>query len=390
MYKKWQSNRDFQLNRYLLLLFFLFPGFNLAQSTTFSYMPPLSSIGTAVEPSAVSTDPIQKDENKMTVAVLYFDPKGISPMESQALTDYFITEINNTGSAILTERSDINNIFTEQDIEASGCTSDDCVAKIGALLNVEFIIKSSIVKLGENYVIDLKMFEVSQSISPLAVTNLNEGNLVITKTFDKSTGFSTFTKKIAYNGPVDGLITEIEILAWEIMGRSPPNALMGKRFAGAVTEIDVVSFEDRTRYYATIRSTLLPGWGQFYTQNRSMGKAFMGGEALLGILAYLSYTDYQNELDNAKEYQKSYFNTTDFDEMRMYKEKTEEAMLKANGADDQYQIMSYIIGSVWVANIAHAYMTSTDQFAVTKKTKFDLVYNPKVHQPQLRLSIALD
>jgi len=361
------------LNQLFLLLLLLLPGFNLAQSTTFSYMPPLSSIGTTEEPAAVSTDPIQKDENKMTVAVLYFDPKGISPMESRALTDYFITEINNTGSAILTERSDINNIFTEQDIEASGCTSDDCVTKIGALLNVEFIIKGSIVKLGENYVIDVKMFEVSQSMSPLAVTNLNEGNLVITKTFNKSTGLSTFTKKIAYNGPVDGLITEIEILAWEIMGRETPNALLGKRFAGAVTEIDVVSFEDRTRYYATIRSTLLPGWGQFYTQNRSMGRAFMGGEAFLGILAYLSYTDYQNELDNAKEYQKSYFNTTDFDEMRMYKEKTEEAMLRANGADDQYQIMSYIFGTVWLANIAHAYMTSTDQLAVTKKTKYDLV-----------------
>ena len=76
--------------------------------------------------------------------------------------------------------------------------------------------------------------------------------------------------------------------------------------------------------------------------------------------------------------------------MRMYKEKTEEAMHRANGADDQYQIMLYIFGTVWVANIAHAYMTSTNQFSVTKKTKFDLVYNPKVHQPQLRLSIALD
>ena len=106
-------------------------------------MPPLSSIGTTEKPAAVSTNPIQKDENKMPLAVLYFDPKGISPMEAQALTDYFITEINNTGSAIITERGDINNIFTEQDIEASGCTSDDCVTKIGALLNVEFIITVS-------------------------------------------------------------------------------------------------------------------------------------------------------------------------------------------------------------------------------------------------------
>ena len=333
----------------------------------------------------------EKSEVKMTVAVLSFDPKGISLMESQALTDYFTSEINNTGSAIITDRGDINNIFSEQDIEASGCIYDDCVTKIGALLNVEFIIKGSIVKLGDNYVIDVKMFEVSQSKSPLAVTNLNESNLAITKTFDKSTSLSTFTKKIAYNGPVDGLITEIEILAWEFMGRETPNALLGKRFAGAVSEIeDIGSFEDRMRYYATIRSVLLPGWGQLYTKNRSMAKAFIGTEAFLGVLAYLSYKDYNNEKSLALKYQESYKLSTNFDEMRMYKEKTEGAMLRANGADDQYQIMLYIIGTVWLANIAHAYMTSTDQFAVTKKTKFDLVYNPKVHQPQLRLSIALD
>ena len=333
----------------------------------------------------------EKSEEKMTVAVLSFDPKGISLMESQALTDYFTSEINNTGSAIITDRGDINNIFSEQDIEASGCIYDDCVTKIGALLNVEFIIKGSFVKLGDNYVIDVKMFEVSQSKSPLAVTNLNESNLAITKTFDKSTSLSTFTKKIAYNGPVDGLITEIEILAWEIMGRETPNALLGKRFAGAVSEIeDIGSFEDRMRYYATIRSVLLPGWGQLYTKNRSMAKAFIGTEAFLGVLAYLSYKDYNNEKSLALKYQESYKLSTNFDEMRIYKEKTEEAMLRANGADDQYQIMLYIIGTVWLANIAHAYMTSIDQFAVTKKTKFDLVYNPKVHQPQLRLSIALD
>ena len=333
----------------------------------------------------------EKSEEKMTVAVLSFDPKGISLMESQALTDYFTSEINNTGSAIITDRGDINNIFSEQNIEASGCIYDDCVTKIGALLNVEFIIKGSLVKLGDNYVIDVKMFEVSQSKSPLAVTNLNERNLAITKTFDKSTSLSTFTKKIAYNGPVDGLITEIEVLAWEIMGRSPPKALLGKRFAGAVSEIeDIGSFEDRMRYYATIRSVLLPGWGQLYTKNRSMAKAFIGTEAFLGVLAYLSYKDYNNEKSLALKYQESYKLSTNFDEMRMYKEKTEGAMLRANGADDQYQIMLYVIGTVWLANIAHAYMTGTDQFAVTKKTKFDLVYNPKIHQPQLRLSIALD
>ena len=46
-----RRNENFKLNRYLLLLFFLIPGFNLAQFTTFSYMPPLSSIGTTEGPA---------------------------------------------------------------------------------------------------------------------------------------------------------------------------------------------------------------------------------------------------------------------------------------------------------------------------------------------------
>ena len=333
----------------------------------------------------------EKSEVKMTVAVLSFDPKGISPMESQALTDYFTSEINNTGSAIITDRGDINNIFSEQNIEASGCIYDDCVTKIGALLNVEFIIKGSIVKLGDNYVIDVKMFEVSQSKSPLAVTNLNESNLAITKTFDKSTSLSTFTKKIAYNGPVDGLITEIEVLAWEIMGRSPPNALLGKRFPGAVSEIeDIVSFEDRMRYYATIRSVLLPGWGQLYTKNRSMAKAFIGTEAFLGVLAYFSYKDYNNEKSLALKYQESYKLSTNFDEIFILRKKTEEALYRANGADDQYEILIYLMGGVWIANVAHAYLINSGDNLASQKTKFRLVYNPNFRQPQLSLSIALD
>ena len=116
----------------------------------------------------------------------------------------------------------------------------------------------------------------------------------------------------------------------------------------------------------------------------------MRGEAFLGLLAYLSYKDYQTEYSNAKEYQKSYNNAFDINEMRHYKEKALQALDNANGANDQYEIMLYIIGGVWVTNIVHAYLTSTDQNGAAKKTKFDLVYNPEIRQPQLRLSIALD
>jgi len=50
----------------------------------------------------------------------------------------------------------------------------------------------------------------------------------------------------------------------------------------------------------------------------------------------------------------------------------------------------YTTGGLWVINVVHAMLTGPKEDVVAKKTKFDLVYDPELRQPQLRLSIALD
>ena len=128
---------------------------------------------------------------KITVAIMDFDPRGISQLEAQTLTDRFATEVDATGKAILVDRRQMMEVMEEQGYDEAGCTSEECAAEVGALLGVGFMINGAIGKLGDTYTIDAKMFEVA-------------------------TGAAAKTKNATYNGPVDGLITEIEILAWGV------------------------------------------------------------------------------------------------------------------------------------------------------------------------------
>ena len=190
---------------------------------------------------------------KVTVAVMDFDPRGISVLEAQTLTDRFSTEISNTGKAILVARSTVLEVMEDQGYDTSGgCTSEECAAEVGALLGVKYMINGAIGKLGETFTIDAKMFEVA-------------------------TGAASKTKNATYTGAVDGLITEIEILAWEMMGVKPPKSLTSKRTGTMVTE----TIKPKTKLGAALRSAVIPGLGQAWTTDyediNQKSWYFMGG-----------------------------------------------------------------------------------------------------------------
>ena len=141
---------------------------------------------------------------KYTVAVLDFEGRGISQLEAATLTDRLSSELANTNAVILVERGQMSEILDEQGFQQSGCTSAECAAEVGALLGVKNMISGSFGKLGNTYTIDGKMFSVESGAT--------------IKTVSKS-----------YKGEIDGLITEIEILAWEILGLTAPEHLIAKQ-----------------------------------------------------------------------------------------------------------------------------------------------------------------
>ncbi len=148
------------------------------------------------------------ETDKPTVAVLDFEGRGISVMEAQTLTDRFTTSMSSTDRVQLVERGVMSEVLEEQGMTGAECTSQECAAEVGAMLGVQFMVNGAIGKLGDTYTIDVKMFSVA-------------------------TGAAESMKSVTYAGKVDGLIVEIELLAWTTLGLDPPKSLIKKqrRFA---------------------------------------------------------------------------------------------------------------------------------------------------------------
>ena len=144
------------------------------------------------------------ETEKPTVAVLDFEGRGISILESQTLTDRFTTELANTDRVRMVDRNTMTDVLVEQGFSSGECTSEECAAEVGAALGVEFMINGTIGLIGNTYTIDCKMFSVA-------------------------TGAAESMKNVSYQGEVDGLITEMEILAWDILDIPIPSKLKKKR-----------------------------------------------------------------------------------------------------------------------------------------------------------------
>ena len=138
------------------------------------------------------------------VAILDFESRGLPTYEVETLTERLRSEAANTNAIRLIDRKMLESILNEQGLQQSGCTTDECAAEVGQLLGAQFMINGSIGKLGNTYTIDAKMVSVT-------------------------TGAAERAKTVTYEGEVSGLIVEMEILAWEIVGLEAPQRLLMKR-----------------------------------------------------------------------------------------------------------------------------------------------------------------
>jgi TolB-like protein len=298
--------------------------------------------------------------DKITVAVLDFDPRGISTLEAQTLTDRFAAELNNTEQVILVDRRAMNEVLDEQGFEAQGCTSEECAAEVGALLGVKYMVNGSVGKIGDTFTIDAKMFFVA-------------------------TGVAERTRSKTYAGPVDGLITEIELLAWDLMELDPPRRLTNKQIGG------ISQPKQRTRFGALMRSTMVPGLGQFYSDKKLWGWIWIGSEALIGTVAYMKFSEYQKANSEYISLLDQYNLSENPTEIADLKIQAQDQHAKMNSANDMMTNMLYAVGTVWVTNMIHAYLTGPNPTANNNDHQnIQLVYDPVTHQPKIEFSIQLD
>ena len=305
---------------------------------------------------------------KTTVAVMDFEGRGISLLEAQTLTDRFNTALAGTKKVLMVERGTMKDVLEEQGFESGACTSDECAAEVGAMLGVQFMVSGAIGKLGDTYTIDVKMFSVA-------------------------TGAAENMQSVSYQGKVDGLITEIEILAWTILGLDPPNQLLQKKRMGTSAFLAQQSqAAGKTKMGAMLRSLFFPGLGQFYSDQKLWGYGWIAAEAVMGGLIFMNYSNYQTAYDDYNNYQSLYNSETDPALIAQYKDQSQASHSEMDNANDAIKTMAGIAGAVWVANAVHAYMVGPKPgvTAAYNEAPVQMVYDQQTDQFQLSFSIPLD
>lgn len=303
------------------------------------------------------------ETEKPTVAVLDFEGRGISILESQTLTDRFTTELANTDRVRMVDRNTMTDVLVEQGFSSGECTSQECAAEVGAALGVEFMINGTIGLIGNTYTIDCKMFSVA-------------------------TGAAESMKNVSYQGEVDGLITEMEILAWDILDVKIPQKLVKKRQMGMAAFMENQAFAaPKTKIQSLIRSTAFPGLGQLYNDRKLEGYAFAGSAALFGALAMASnsgftkaQSDYNTNLD-------LYNTASSIDEIASYRTKVEQADQEMVSKNTNLMIFSGLYMGIWIGNMVHAYLTWQDDDEASLPVR--LAYDPNRKMALLRWEFDL-
>ena len=303
------------------------------------------------------------------VGVLDFEPRGIPTSLSQRFTEDFRNELEKANLAQVIDRGTLLSTLEDRGYDRTNCTTDHCEALIGKLLDVKFIISGSIEYLDSIYTIDMNMVSV------------NTGSIEKSKTM--------------VVGNNQNLKDDSETLAWNAFDLKSPQQIAAieerERIARIASREEVVPVEIKAQFKwpSSLRSTLVPGWGQLYSDHRRLGWSLMGSELALGGLALIFYKSYEYKLKDLDLYNRMYASTTDQNKVKEFRE----IILKAEKDHirhmDNFTYTLFAMGSIWALNIVHAVIVDLDR-EVSKMPQLDIVYNKSTNQPQLSLSIALD
>jgi len=181
------------------------------------------------------------------------------------------------------------------------------------------------------------------------------GSILIGEILSVKSGGTISTIKINILDVVNALAAESNIASWAIIGADPPFELMQNRrnlFPKHPTDIK----EEKTPFGALWRSTVAPGWGQFYSNKRAFGYAFPSIEGLLFGLLLFNFSQYNLAVDNLNKTAKLYDSETDPDEVLKLRSETIGYYNAHKNYNNAMISTGYMVGTVWAINAIHAYI----------------------------------
>ncbi len=144
----------------------------------------------------ISTFLLAQTTERRNLAVYEFEPRGVSSVEAQVISDRIRIEIDKLGVYNIIERGLMEEVLREQAFQLTGaCTESSCLVEVGRMLAVHYIVGGSVSKIGKLFTIETRIIDVES------------GDIVNSVIED-------------YNGPIENLIVQTtKIVAAKICGQ---------------------------------------------------------------------------------------------------------------------------------------------------------------------------
>lgn len=99
-------------------------------------------------------------QDKISIAVLELDAKGVSNSDASIITDRLRVELFNSNKYSVLERDKMDDVLNEQGFQLSGCTTDECAVEVGELIGVQQMVAGKIGKIGNMFTIIVRIIDV--------------------------------------------------------------------------------------------------------------------------------------------------------------------------------------------------------------------------------------
>ena len=113
---------------------------------------------------------------------------------------------------------------------------------------------------------------------------------------------------------------------------------------------------EKTPQGAMARSFMVPGWGQFYSDEYNSGVMFSGIEATLLSAVLVSYLSYSKSVKGLQTYRKKYEESSEQVEFDNYRNLAEGEWKKHKVYNSAMIYSGIAAGSLWIVNGIHAYI----------------------------------
>ena len=147
-------------------------------------------------------------------AAIQWSGEGLNQLETKTLFNYFLGELKKASGDEFLDQEAISDKISDLAITTEDCQKKNCLKEAQVALASELMLAGTIKFSKNKYRVKVKKVSAS----------------------GKSKSY-----KIRYRGETDGFVTELEILAWKVMGATAPDRLMGKRKPNQETLVEKIA-----------------------------------------------------------------------------------------------------------------------------------------------------